>query len=423
MQKLALLPTTDEFRESPVATARVNWTTNSDKQPMNRPSSAASRVANKTDHPRVIKVLVVESSSANAEFIGSLLSVPDGARGCIFKIRWVSSLGEAAKHGLSSDVDVVLLDLNLRDSEGLETLIRLRAKVNGTPIVVFTSEHDTETATSAIRLGAQDFLVRNDITREHLSRTIRYALERHRRQRAEMEIAGAAFIQRRILSKPLPKISGFDIAARCEPALTIGGDFYDFIPLKDGALAMVIGDVSGHGLGPALLMAAARGILRSVIQWELDPGTVLTKVNHVLFDDCVAGAFVTVFLAVISVVDRTARYATAGHEGYLLDGEGNPKTRLAVAAPPLGVERFQKYVSGDVVRLQSSDVLLSCTDGITEGYSFSEGEFFGMRGVFDAVRANNGRSAEVMLHETFASVERFRNFRQDDMTAVLVKVR
>ena len=284
-------------------------------------------------------MLLVEDNELDVHLIEVVLSNFDSHPAGQFVFNWVQSLSEAFEWLEHNTVDVVLLDLNLPDGIGLQSLSSLRSVVRDKPIVVLTGQNDPGLGTQAIRNGAQDYLCKNEATGEHLSRALHFALERFKRQRVEFELAGAGFIQRMILSQELPTIPGWQLAARCEPAEAVAGDFYDFIPLDDSTLVMVLGDVSGKGLGPALLMAETRGMIRSVLEWEHDPGAVLTKVNSLIAHDCIRGAFVTTFLGVLTPENRTITYATAGHEGFLLDRFGRPKARLAEPRSTSGYPR------------------------------------------------------------------------------------
>ena len=367
-------------------------------------------------------ILLVEDNELDAHLIKVFLSHVESDPAGDFKLHWVQTLKDALDWLDTYSVDVILLDLNLSDSEGLQTLSSLRAVVRDKPVVVLTGQHDPEIGTQAIRHGAQDYLCKNEAMGEHLVRSLRFALERIKRQRFEFELSGAGLIQNAILTQSLPQLPGLDLAACYEPAGAVAGDFYDFIPLHDNTMAMILGDVSGKGLGPALLMAETRGMLRSVLEWEQDPGQVLTKINSLISTDCIQGAFVTLFLAIVSPADRKVDFAAAGHEGYLLDQYGRPKSRLAGSDPPLGIQDNHAYYSKTITSLDHGDQLFCCTDGITEGFQREKREFFGMDRVFEVIQSNQQTSLKSMLNQLFDSVKHFRDYRHDDMTAAVVRL-
>src|SRR5205823_5922806 len=148
----------------------------------------------------------------------------------------------------------------------------------------------------------------------------------------EVEFRVARGIQQQLFPRTAPGVAGFDIGGASYPAEATGGDYFDYIPLCDGALAVAIGDVSGHGLGPALLMASLRASLRALARVHADVGEILRLANTTLSED--AGEhFVTLFLARLDPHSHSLVYASAVHEaGYLLDS--------AVRAFPQGATQF-----------------------------------------------------------------------------------
>src|SRR6476620_1754244 len=126
--------------------------------------------------------------------------------------------------------------------------------------------------------------------------------ETRERERNEQELRVARLIQQTLLPKELPVLSGWDFAAYYQPARAVGGDFYDFIPLQDGRLGLVIGDVTDKGVPAALVMATTRAILRSVATESGKPGEVLEKANEMLYPDIPARMFVTCLYAVLDPV-------------------------------------------------------------------------------------------------------------------------
>jgi PAS domain S-box-containing protein len=174
------------------------------------------------------------------------------------------------------------------------------------------------------------------------------------RKRAEAEMARTAAefrvartIQQRLFPSRTPKVAGMDIGAATFgydisgatfPAEAIGGDYYDFIPLPDGGLGIAIGDVSGHGVGPALLMSEARALLRAFAQTEPDVGAILSLVNRVLVPDVEGDRFITLLLARLDPRSRTLVYSSAGHQtGFVIDADGAVKGPLPSTAIPLGI--------------------------------------------------------------------------------------
>ena len=142
-------------------------------------------------------------------------------------------------------------------------------------------------------------------------------------ERIEQELRIARLIQQTLLPKTLPKLTGYDIAAYYQPAREVGGDFYDFLRLQDGRLGLVMGDATGKGMPAALVMAAARSMLRAVAQSSDSPGEVLKRANEALVADIPPNMFVTCFYAVLDPETGRLRYANAGHDLPYLRHDGD----------------------------------------------------------------------------------------------------
>ncbi|MDA1252750.1 MAG: SpoIIE family protein phosphatase [Planctomycetota bacterium] len=217
---------------------------------------------------------------------------------------------------------------------------------------------------------------------------------------------------------------GFDIAGRSVPADATGGDFYDYVPLPGGGLAVVLGDVSGHGFGPALLSATAKSFLRSLIMTQEDAGKALSLTNELIIEESLAGQFVTVMALVFDSQTGSLRYVGAGHESYVFDRNGALKLTLASTGFPLGLESGQSYSLSDPVLLEPGDFIVALTDGVVEAAS-PKGELFGKARLTDSMKTVAQFSAEHIVESLYEIVEDFRRDKpqNDDITAVVVKFR
>jgi PAS domain S-box-containing protein len=244
--------------------------------------------------------------------------------------------------------------------------------------------------------------------------------------RRSLEYAGkldaARQVQQRMYPGPPACIAGFDVAGTAIPADETGGDYYDFLALPGGALALAVGDVSGHGLDAALHMVQARAILRTVTRSTCDPGVVLTQMNGLLLDELDDNRFITLLLACLDRPSRTLRYANAGHTtGYLLSAAGAVKAELASTGCPLGIFPGQRFDTVETPPLDEGDLLALVTDGITEsGAGHAD---FGCEGVLEHLRRNRAESAaEIVRRLSSASLESSGGRQRDDMTIVVCKV-
>ena len=156
----------------------------------------------------------------------------------------------------------------------------------------------------------------------------------------EVQLHAAQAIQRQILPKLPPVLEGFDIAGALRPAEYAAGDGFDFIRLANGGLLIVVSDVTGHGIGPGLLMASTQTLIRLLAEMTTDLQEILKRANRFLARQTEEGRFVTMVLAQLDCEERTLCYAAAGHPaGYILNSAGNLKRQLESTAIPLGIYR------------------------------------------------------------------------------------
>jgi PAS domain S-box-containing protein len=231
-------------------------------------------------------------------------------------------------------------------------------------------------------------------------------------------------IQQHLFPKSSPTLDGFDIAGISYPAEATGGDYFDYLPMLNNCIGIVVGDVTGHGIGPALLMAETRAYLRILAKNRDDAGEILTRTNLVLAEDVGAERYVTLIFVRLSPNQKTISYANAGHiPGYLLGANGLPKHMLKRTGSPLGLRAETTYVSSPEIKLEAGDLILLLTDGFEEALSPDE-EFFGMQRVLEQIKKNREKPAREIVRGLY---EAFRNFTSeepqlDDLTIVIIKV-
>lgn len=242
---------------------------------------------------------------------------------------------------------------------------------------------------------------------------------------AEKEFELARDIQQRLFPKHPPHVPRYDIAGATYPAVQAGGDHFDYLTMPEGDLCLVVSDVSGHGMGPALIMAETRAYLRIAAYNRRDTGQVLTRANSVLAEDLEDGSrFVTSLLVRLVGDDSRLAFASAGHTaGYILDRHGTLKLTLARRGPPLGLLPDTIYEESPPIALESGDVVLLLTDGIEEAES-PEGEVFGADRILDVVRQRPGAAAADLVAALYAAVQAFsrQQSQRDDCTLVVVRV-
>jgi PAS domain S-box-containing protein len=243
-------------------------------------------------------------------------------------------------------------------------------------------------------------------------------------ERREAELVAAQKIQERLLPDAPPDLPGFDIAGASRPADFAAGDYFDYLTMPDESLGIAIADVSGHGIGTALLAASTRALLRSLANHHTDIDEILTVANSVLLDETDDDYFVTLLFGRLDPRRRRFAYASAGHEtAYLLGRSGEVKARLASTSFPLAVLPGIGFPACDWMPLEAGDILVVPTDGILEARS-REGTPFGAERMLEAVRANRHRAAGEIIECLYREVSGFiqPNKATDDLTAVLIKV-
>lgn len=219
--------------------------------------------------------------------------------------------------------------------------------------------------------------------------------------RDELEVARQ--LQRELLPGSAPEIEGYRFAFSYRTANTIGGDYYDFLPVADGRLAVVIGDASGHGIAAGLLMAIANAALRTAIDLDPSPGAVIALLNRALYRSGGPRAFMTVFYGLLDPATGELEYACAGHPYPLLRRAGGEVLELGAGALPLGLRPSIAPATG-LVSLNPGDLLVLYTDGVPEALD-GVGAAFGFDRLQGEVAA--GGSAADVHARIAAAVDRF----------------
>ncbi len=233
----------------------------------------------------------------------------------------------------------------------------------------------------------------------------------------------ARTVQQRLYPPAPSPGCGFDVAGSVFLADRTGGDYFDFLPLSDGRLGLVIGDVSGKGIDAALVMVATRAYLHCVAETECDPGTVLTRLNGLLYADLEENQFVTMIVACVDRRKGLVHYASAGHvEGLVIGADGALKARLPSTGPPLGIFEHAANSTAPPTRFEYGDMGVFVTDGMTEAEN-ARGQEFGERRVMSTARRLRSEPASSIVHQLYRAVRTFTGPvpQADDITAVVCK--
>jgi serine phosphatase RsbU (regulator of sigma subunit) len=390
-------------------------------EPKQRPTELRQKA------PRTVRILLIEDNPGDARLIReSLFEAPNTA----FELQVADRLQTGLKILEQGNIDLILLDLSLPESWGINTLLKVREAAPTVPVVVLTGLDDETTAVTAVQEGAQDYLVKGNVTGSLLVRSIRYGIERGRRRQAERALRAtkeefriAQEIQQKLFPASAPALSGIDIGGAAFPAEATGGDYFDYIHMLDDSWGIVVGDVAGHGFGPALLMAEARAYLRALAWTHSDVCEILTLANRLLADDVGDDHFVTLFFGRLDPRTRSFVYCSAGHpDGWILNAAGEVKQRLESTGYPLGIERDTVYRIGPAVTLDPGDLVFLLTDGVFE--SRLGDRPYGIERALEAIRDSRHLHAQRIIESLYDSICEFCRVNKptDDITAVVIKV-
>ena len=256
--------------------------------------------------------------------------------------------------------------------------------------------------------------------------TLKAALEREKLARQEFlerEIRIATQVQERLLPQKVPVLATLECAGICRPVRSVGGDYYDFLPVGAGRVGIAIGDVSGKGLSAALLMATLQATLRSFASVRGDdPRQILTDTNHQMCALTETARFVTLFWGIYDDRRRELSYVNAGHNyPMLFRSGGGGAERLESGGTVLGLFP-QATWSQRAVTLAAGDLLVLFTDGIPEAAD-ANGEEFGEERLEAVVRENCGLPAQALCERILREVALFLDTEpaQDDLTVLVAR--
>ncbi len=235
-------------------------------------------------------------------------------------------------------------------------------------------------------------------------------------------------VQQNLLPSTNPQMQNMDIAGRSIYCDETGGDYYDFITGDSGdqrQLAIAIGDVSGHGISSALLMATVRSALRQRLSQPGNSGSIISDVNRQLVQDVEdSGQFMTMFYLNIDTIKMQAHWVRAGHDpAVFYDPVVNSFEELAGSGIALGIDENWKYKEYVKTGLKSGQIIFLSTDGIWEAFN-QKGDMFGKERIYDIIRENSSLSADQIINILLASLKSFQQGAQieDDITLVVIKM-
>ncbi|MFB6617391.1 PP2C family protein-serine/threonine phosphatase [Streptomyces sp. NPDC085524] len=403
-------------------------------------TAIATAPSSATPHTTPLTLLVIEDDPAGGLTVPEILD-SDGHR---IRLRTARNLVEAERL-LTPDVHCILLDLSLPETSpraaatatAVDQLAILRQVLRLAPrhaVLVLTSEADAERAAEAVRVGAQDFLFRDELDGRLLSRAIRYAVERKRADIAQYKLAESklraqenARLERGLLPTPLLEGSDLRFAARYRPGRSralLGGDFYDAVRTPDGTVHAMIGDVCGHGPDEAALGVELRIAWRALTLAGLCGDDLLATLQEVLeVERPCEEIFATLCTVDISPDGRHAGLCLAGHPAPLVSRPGRPARLLPYenSGPALGLLPRARWPRRQV-ELGGTWSLMLYTDGLIEGRIGEGRERLGQDGMVEMINRHleHGLSGEGLLEASVTEARRLNGGELTDDVAVVL---
>jgi phosphoserine phosphatase RsbU/P len=242
------------------------------------------------------------------------------------------------------------------------------------------------------------------------------------KQRMERDLALARSIQLGLLPERPPQLAGFDIAVSHRPSLEVGGDYYDFIPLAPDTILMVVADVEGKGVGSAMVMANLQATLHALLAHLHSLERLVESLNDMMLADTRGQKFMTMFVGLLDQPNRTLHYVNAGHvQPGVIRANGDIEY-LAEGGIVVGLFAGMRYQRGHV-KLHPGDVVVACTDGITEADNSAEEEF-GSQRLVDLVSSERTQPAQDIVKSVLKEVDLFSHggTHDDDRVILILKV-
>lgn len=337
-------------------------------------------------------------------------------KGARFKIGEYGIVGHVGATGETYYAPDVTVDPYYQvgdDQTRSEVAIPLRS--HGQLIGVFNAEHKELDGFSPSRIQLLEALAGHVATAMENARM--FQRERIEKERILEELSEAQRIQQALFPGQPPAIPRFAIHGLCQPCQEVGGDWYDYIPLQDGRLAIVLADVSGKGMGAALLMSSTRTVLRMVAEnsCRRSPAEVLARVNHMLLKDFPKAKFVTMVYALLDPKSGSIVFANAGHLPPLLIDSRGAHYLKTEGGLPLGIR--ERSFSERTIEMAAGSRLVFYSDGVTEAMNSSL-EQYGETRLRDHL-AHRSASVQSLLNDVRAFTDG--HSASDDVTVVMVQ--
>ena len=330
------------------------------------------------DEQNTSHLLVVEDNKLNQMLLGKYLK-DEG-----HQVSFAENGRMALELILQSRFDMILLDIEMPEMNGYEVLAQVISNplLQDIPVIVTSAVDQLDSVVRCIEMGAEDYLTK-PIERTLLKARIDSSLEKKRLrdkqkatvERLEREMELARITQMSILPNKLPNLQDYEFGAMMIPARSVGGDFYDIIPVGKNRWAIVIGDVAGKGLTAALYMTLTYSLLRAETLSKKSPAETLINVNRYLMEMNSSSMFVTVLCGIIDCDKNLFNYARAGHLApLLLTASGKIQKSPIKSSQAIGLSDQITLDTGQI-NFSDNSTLLLFSDGVSEAVNEKDEQF------------------------------------------------
>ena len=259
--------------------------------------------------------------------------------------------------------------------------------------------------------------------RKYVMAALQEAEKERRIQLFEREYDIARSIQENLLPSAYPQLTTFDIAGWNQPAYKTGGDFYDWQVLPNGEVLIVLADVCGHGIGPAMMATSCRAYIRACFQSLTDLGQMISYVNELLLQELPQDRFITLAAALLDPYTSRLKLLSAGQGPILLWSSSEKEIKSFLPNDvPLGIAPHIRFEDPYAIELKEGDQMIFLTDGIYE-WQNTEGECFGLKRLYESIKRSETDSSQDLIMRLYDDVNEFAQGmkQQDDITIVSVK--
>jgi phosphoserine phosphatase RsbU/P len=300
-----------------------------------------------------------------------------------------------------------------------------RDKERLAPYLIAWHEIETdEFAKRAMAAALEGVKTESALAHEVARLTAAMGREMAQRERLNRELEIAREVQEHLFPQRLPTVPGLDYCGQCRPAREVGGDYYDFLELPEGRLGIAIGDVSGKGVGAALMMASLEASLRALAPVVQDPADLMERVNSLVCQASSSNRYATLFYGEYHPATRRLTYVNAGHNAPVVlrnCGGAYQMLRLETGGPVIGFLP-QPYQRG-VFSHEAGDLVVLFTDGVSESMNLRDEEW-GEERLIELAKTCHGLPAPEGMRRILAAAQAFAAGapQHDDMTLVVLRV-